>query len=254
MRKREKSARYPAATWNECKELIRKISLCHTKTISYQEVAKQYGLSSTTTKSFTSKIGAARQFGLIITTKGKVIQLTDTGNEILSLTNDAAYETELSCFAQAPLYKKLIDRFDGSELPTRDELANILMNEYKITRSVKDSAAKCFFDSAEQLGIISDNVLCYSHIHAERERDFNTMVRQISEDADGKGQNIVVPEVPSAGQISTSKKDDSITQMIPFTSGKNACFSIPADATEDDLLILHDIFEVFLRRKFKIDI
>ena len=55
--KREKSALYPGATWAECIELIKKISSFNLKAVSYQELAKKYGLSSTTTKSFTAKIG-----------------------------------------------------------------------------------------------------------------------------------------------------------------------------------------------------
>ena len=34
----------------------------------------------------------------------------------------------------------------------------------------------------------------------------------------------------------------------------NETIIIPIDATEDDLLLLHDMFDVLLKRKFKIDI
>ena len=45
---------------------------------------------------------------------------------------------------------------------------------------------------------------------------------------------------------------DYITQSIPFASGKIARFIIPVDATEDDLLLLHDMLDVLLKRKFKL--
>ena len=48
---REKSALYPNATWEDCLEFIRTIDSFKLKSVSYMEVAKRYGLSSTTTKS-----------------------------------------------------------------------------------------------------------------------------------------------------------------------------------------------------------
>ena len=55
-------------------------------------------------------------------------------------------------------------------------------------------------------------------------------------------------------QVPVPGEADYITQAIPFTSGKIARFIIPVDATEDDLLLLHDMFDVLLKRKFKLDI
>ena len=61
---------------------------------------------------------------------------------------------------------------------------------------------------------------------------------------------------PLSGQTlsdSSNNESDFITQAIPCESGKIARFIIPVDATEDDLLLLRDMFDVLLRRKFKID-
>ena len=62
-----------------------------------------------------------------------------------------------------------------------------------------------------------------------------------------------VPQSVTPSVISASEAD-YISQSIPFESGKIAKFIIPIDATEDDLLLLHDMFDVLLKRKFKIDI
>ena len=169
MAEREKSALYPGATWAECIELIKKISSFNLKAVSYQELAKKYGLSSTTTKSFTAKIGAAKQFGLVTTAQGNTIQLTDASKKLLYPTGESVRGVELTCFAQAPLYSKLISKYDGMALPAQELLANILMNEYRITRSVKDSAAKCFLESAEQLELIKGGILCYTDAESEPE-------------------------------------------------------------------------------------
>ena len=235
--------------------LIKKISSFNLKAVSYQELAKKYGLSSTTTKSFTAKIGAAKQFGLVTTAQGNTIQLTDASKKLLYPTGESVRGVELTCFAQAPLYSKLISKYDGMALPAQELLANILMNEYRITRSVKDSAAKCFLESAEQLELIKGGILCYTD--AENEPEEPTAKQPVTEETDIPTQ-VIAPPTPSASaqvvQVPVPGEADYITQAIPFTSGKIARFIIPVDATEDDLLLLHDMFDVLLKRKFKLDI
>ena len=76
MAEREKSALYPAVTWEECIDFIKNIDTFKQKTVAYKAVAELYGLTSVTTKSFTQKVGTAKQFGLI-TTSSSTIQLTE---------------------------------------------------------------------------------------------------------------------------------------------------------------------------------
>ena len=255
MAEREKSALYPAVAWSECVDLIKKINSFNVRSVSYQVLAEKYGLTSTTTKSFTARIGAAKQFGLVTTVQGSAIQLTDVSKRILYPTGDETREVELSCFAQPPLYAKLISKYDGAALPSTTILANILMNEYRITRAVKDNAAKCFIESAEQLNILKGGVLCYSE--AKNEGLMPPEAEQKPEPV--KETDNAQPEVDRIPQgatppLVTSTEADYISQSIPFASGKVARFIIPVDATEDDLLLLHDMFGVLLKRKFKIDI
>ena len=254
MAEREKSALYPAVTWNDCIDLIQKINSFNLRAVSYQALAEKYGLTSTTTKSFTSRIGAAKQFGLITTLQGSTVQLTDVSKRILYPTGDETREVELTCFAQPPLYAKLISKYDGAALPSTAILANILMNEHRIARAVKDNAAKCFVESAEQLGILKGGVLCYSEANSDEPKKNAEQKPEPVEDLSKEPDNI---ERVTQGltPTSTSSADaDYISQSIPFESGKVARFIIPVDATEDDLLLLHDMFDVLLKRKFKIDI
>lgn len=254
MAEREKSALYPAVTWNECIDLIQKIDSFKLRAVSYQALAEKYGLTSTTTKSFSARIGAAKQFGLITTAQGSTVQLTDASKRILYPTGDEIRDVELSCFAQPPLYAKLISKYDGAAVPSAALLANILMNEYRITRAVKDNAAKCFIESAEQLNIYRGGVLCYSEA---KDKEFPPVEDQKSEpvketdNTQSEVENVSKGAVPA---ITASADADYISQSIPFASGKVARFIIPVDATEDDLLLLHDMFAVLLKRKFKIDI
>ena len=61
MAEREKSALYPGATWSDCLDFIQKIGSFNLKAVSYQELAKKYGINNPTTKSFAAKISAAKQ-------------------------------------------------------------------------------------------------------------------------------------------------------------------------------------------------
>ncbi|MBQ9263392.1 MAG: hypothetical protein IJ189_04180 [Clostridia bacterium] len=252
MAEREKSAMYPAATWGECLDFIKTIDSLHFKSVSYQELAKKYGLSNPNTKSFMTRISAAKQFGLLTTIQGNTIQLTNESKKLLYPTGESMRNIELSCFAQPPLYAKLIEKYDGVALPSQELLANILMGEYRITRSVKDAAAKCFFESAEQLGLIQGGILCYSDTQNEEVAVADSTVP--SEDVEPHAPALPVPTTAAQAQPLISNESDYITQAIPFTSGKIARFIIPVDASEDDLLLLHDMFDVLLRRKFKINI
>lgn len=255
MATREKSALYPNTTWNDCLDFAQTISAFGLKAVSYGEVAKKYGIS-TTTKSFTSRISSSKQFGLITTSGGDTIQLTETGRRLVFPTGEDLRPIELACFNMPPLYSKLIATYDGKAIPSQENLANILMTNHRIQPSVKDAAAKLFIESATQLDLIKGGVLCYSDAAVERPQEQAPLTEKQTLSADEVPQAPLAPPTspsPAAPMISALADDTGyITQSIPFESGKVARFIIPIDANEDDLLLLRDMFDVLLRRKFKI--
>jgi len=231
-------------------EFVNTISSFNLKAVSYSEAAKKYGLNNPTAKSFTAKISSCKQFGLITTAGGSTIQLTDTCKRLLYPTGEDIISVARACFSMPPLYTKLVAAYDGKALPSQDLLSNILMRDHKIQKSVKDVAARVFLESAEQLGIVKGGILCYSE---------NEETSPSSSFTDDKipGARAAVSQLsevlqPFTGTI-PSNEADYITQVIPFESGKVARFSIPIDATQDDLLLLRDMFEVILKRKFKFE-
>lgn len=247
----EKSALYPKSTWNDCLEFVKTVSEFNLKSVSYAEVAKKYGLNNPTAKSFTSKVSTCKQFGLITTSGGNTIQLTDTCKRIIYPTGENINSLAKACFGLPPLYTKLIAAYDGKAVPNKELLSNILMNDHKIQKSVKDVAAQAFIESAEQLGLIKGGVLCYSDddIAMDDKKD----VCQDFENNNETAANVPLL-IQDAKTTSVSNESDYITQSIPFESGKIAKFIIPIDAKEDDLLLLRDMFDVILKRKFKISI
>ena len=248
----EKSAQYPMVPWSTCMEFVEIVASFNLKAVSYAEVAKKYGLNSPTAKSFTSKVSTCRQFGLLTTSGGNTIQLTDTCKRILYPTGEDVAPIKKACFGMPPLYTKLIAAYDGKAVPSKDLLANILMKDHKIQKSVKDKAAQVFIESAEQLGLIKGGILCYSSDETSEDSYPSQPVEEPSVEPHGMQSSVS----PLSGQTLSdysNNESDFITQAIPCESGKIARFIIPVDATEDDLLLLRDMFDVLLRRKFKID-
>ena len=246
----DKSAQYPKVTWDDCIEFVKNVAAFNLKAVSYSEVAKKYGLNNPTAKSFSSKVSTCKQFGLITTTGGNTIQLTDTCKRILFPTGEDISSIMRACFGMPTLYTKLIAAYDGKAVPNKELLSNILMNDHKIQKSVKDNAAQVFIESAEQLGLIKGGILCYS----EAEEIVPVAQQVVDEEIRTEQQNPVMSSYNQSTQVQTANEADYITQAIPFESGKIARFIIPVDATEDDLLLLHDMFDVLLRRKFKLSV
>ncbi|WP_099467430.1 hypothetical protein [Konateibacter massiliensis] len=254
MSEREKSAMYPSASWNDCLDFIKIIDSFRAKSVAYVAVAESYGLKSITTKSFTSKIGTAKQFGLI-TTGNSTIQLTDNANKILYPIDDTSVKKiALECFGQAPLYSRLIEIYNGKALPSVAVLANILMTSFKITKSAKDMAAKIFYENCEQLELIRAGVLEYNlanEIVIEDKKDVLLSSPLCSEE-------VIQKELPIKQEYESKEdtldKNEYIIQKYPVDSGKVAQIIIPIDSTEDDLWAIRDMFDVIMKRKFKIEL
>lgn len=77
---RGKSTAYPPVSIFECDSFIRKIDSLGGGAVSYASVLDLLGLKSPSTKSFSWRVSASKQFGLI-KTSGGVIQLTDLGKK-----------------------------------------------------------------------------------------------------------------------------------------------------------------------------
>lgn len=248
----ERSAPYPRATWNDCLEFARTVSSFNLKAVSAFDVAQKYGINNVGAKSFSSKLSTSKQFGLITTSGRDTIHLTETCKRILFPTGEDTNAIARACFGMPPLYTKLIAAYDGKAVPSKELLANILMNDHRIQKSVKDQAAQIFLDSARQLGLIKGGILCYSDPGEEPAP--SSAQEPAPEEAPAAPQEQVppVPVSPVQTAAAVSDEADYITQSIPFASGKIARFIIPVDATEDDLLLLHDMLDVLLKRKFKL--
>ncbi len=240
---REKSALYPAVSISECYEFIRQIDSLGGKSVSYASILNLMGLTNPTTKSFLNRIGASKQFGFI-TTGGSTAQLTDLARRILYPNTGEAESKKLliEAFGNPPLYAKLIERFKDKAVPVKSQLGNILMNEYRIIKQVKDNAANCFIQSADYLGLLNHGVLCMDQMEDKPQAAISSQ------------------EVPSEKPDSTehAQRTDDFTRQqedgylfkIPTMGKKTARFYIPDDVTQKDIdyikLYIENMLPVFL--------
>ena len=183
------------------------------------------GLTSPTTKSFLSRIGASKQFGFI-TTGSSTAQLTDLARRILYPSSGEVERQKLliEAFSNPPLYSKLIGRFKDKAVPASGQLGNILMNEYHIIKQVKDNAAKCFLDSANYLGLLSNGVLCMDNV-GEQPQSIVFSQEEQSEKLDSAES---LQEVNNF----THPQEEGYLFEIPTMGKKTARFYIPDGVTE----------------------
>ena len=228
---KERSALYPAVALNECIEFIELVNKLGGRKVALTSIADAVGVS-TTTYSFKAKISSSKQFGLI-KSAGGAVELSDTAKRLLYPTDDiSTKELLLQCLMTAPLYRKLIERYDDQAVPTEERLGNILLQEYSITRSAKDIAAKKFLASVEHAGILQNGVL---------------ILNPNSDEGDGERQDVVPKDQTASNIDSGNEKQYAVATQakglqtegyhfaIPTLSGATAQVTIPKEITAKDL-------------------
>lgn len=86
------------------------------------------------------------------------IKLTDLGLRLaLPGTPDEERATKASAFKTPELYTKLIEKFAGHPVPTKEVLKNILQRDFKILESMAGNAADAFLESLKVADLITPN-------------------------------------------------------------------------------------------------
>lgn len=228
---KERSALYPAVALDECIEFIELINKLGGRKVALTSIADAVGVS-TTTYSFKAKVSSSKQFGLIKSTGGAV-ELSDTAKRLLYPTDDVSTkELLLQCLMTAPLYRKLIERYNDQAVPTEDRLGNILLQEYSITRSAKDVAAKRFLASVEYAGILQNGVLILNA--SEDENVVDGQDNRVNEQAE-PAEDTIETKMNIGTVLTRGIQAESYHFAIPTLSGATAQVSIPKDITTKDL-------------------
>lgn len=117
------------------------------------QLAGLLGYSGVRNGGFTTRMSAAKMFGLI-EESGDVITLTERAKKILSPVRPSDSEQgRLDAFMDVELFRKVFDDFDSHTLPAPDGLSNLFRTQYKIVPNQIPVALRNLMESAESAGL-----------------------------------------------------------------------------------------------------
>lgn len=146
--RRERSARYPGVPLAESIEFSKVIADRGLDSLPAGEIARAMGYKNAKTNTFSARLSAARQFGLL-TLEGDGYALTPLALAILHPVDpDGLPALYRQAFTEPPLYVDLSARLAGKKAPEASILANVLYHNHQIIASAKLSAAEAFLESA----------------------------------------------------------------------------------------------------------
>jgi len=152
--KRERSTRYPGVSLAESVKLVGSIDDLGLDGLTAPAIAAALGYKNIKTNTFSARLSAARQFGLL--------NLAGDGYALTPLAREILHPVDLSelprLYRQAmqkpPLYAELIERLAGKHAPEAELLGNVLYHNHQIIASAKLSAALAFLESARFAGML----------------------------------------------------------------------------------------------------
>lgn len=159
--RRARSARYPGVALGEAIAFCRQVDAKGHDGQTAPALASALGYANLRTNTFSTRLSAARQFGLLVL-EGDRYRLTALARSILHPVDPAAVPALLRrALAEPPLYGTLLARLANKPLPEAAALANLLYHDDRITASAKDHAAEAFLASARFAGAVGDDGLLW---------------------------------------------------------------------------------------------
>lgn len=153
--RRERSARYPGATLEESLALCESIDRLGLDALSAAAIAEGLGYSSIKTNTFSARLSAARQFGLL-TLANESYGLTPLARSLLHPSDPAEVpRLRREALLKPPLYAELAERLGEKRVPDATILGNILYHHHQITARAKQSAAETFLESSRFAGALA---------------------------------------------------------------------------------------------------
>ncbi len=150
--RRERSTRYPGVNLAESLKLCESINDLGLDGLTATNIASALGYKNIKTNTFSARLSAARQFGLLTLT-GDGYALTPLAREILHPVDPAELpRLYRQALLKPPLYVDLADRLAGKRVPEAEILGNVLYHNHQIIASAKQSAAEAFLESARFAG------------------------------------------------------------------------------------------------------
>jgi hypothetical protein len=157
--RRGRSTRYPGVDLAEGLKFAASIESLGVDGLDAASIASALGYSNIKTNTFSARLSAARQFGLLsLTAKGYTV--TPLARAILHPVDPADRPRLLrQLLLKPPLYAELAVRFAGKRVPDVEVLGNVLYHNHQITATAKHSAAEAFLASARYAGALGDDLV-----------------------------------------------------------------------------------------------
>jgi hypothetical protein len=154
--RRERSTRYPGVNLAESLKFAESMNELGVDGTSAGAIAAALGYKNIKTNTFSARLSAARQFGLLHLT-GDGYALSPLARAILHPVDPAELpRLHRQALLKPPLYAELAERLAGKRVPEATILGNILYHNHQIIASAKQPAADAFLESARFAGAISD--------------------------------------------------------------------------------------------------
>nr|WP_315024203.1 hypothetical protein [uncultured Aminipila sp.] len=242
--KKEKSKEHPQVTINETKQFVMNLKdYVSSGMVSYVHASEKLGLKKST-KSFTHRISAAKQFGFI-TTASDTIKFLPASKEIVFPTpNFDEKRLDLECFKKPNLYKELVTLYNGKAVPEVEALGNILVTSYGIAPNAKDKAAEIFRKTATEIGVLQNGVLNTEiAIKAVHEKDFDDE----SIEENGISEIVDTHVIQTTRETNLSQKIEGYENLeFPLGKQRKVLITIPSDINHKDLEFIEGMVKLTL--------
>ncbi len=218
--RRERSTRYPGVGLSECLKICESIQELGVDGLTASDIASALGYKNIKTNTFSARLSAARQFGLLALT-GDGYGLTPLAREILHPI-DVAELPRLyrQALVNPPLYAELVERLGGKKVPEAAILGNVLYHSHQIIATAKQVAAEAFLESARFAGALGPDMVfnpAGPAVAAPRPNVVNESPRAVSAPVSQQSRKPRPSEVRVDLQLWDADQDKTIKIRAPQT-------------------------------------
>lgn len=156
----KRSRLYPRYGLEQAVNLAKSVDALGGARVAKAALASHIG-SPANSSSFLGRVSSAKQFGLI-EAEGGYFACTPRANRILHEVSPEDKRAALcTAFAEPNLYAALCGRFNGKNVPPRESVGNILLNDsvFGVEKNASKAAASIFLDSAAYAGVLKNGIL-----------------------------------------------------------------------------------------------
>lgn len=123
------------------------------------DVMKEMGITVKTTRAWSFTVPAASQFGLIERIgrgEDAKFRITELAKRIVQpVSADEERAAKMAALRTPLVYQKLLEKYAGCEVPSKDGLVNHLCREFGILESTAPNTADCFLESLGEAQVIT---------------------------------------------------------------------------------------------------